>query len=100
LNAIDTYGKVTADTEGMSPEKIEEEKKAYMDSLLLDALKLRSHYAVAGEIAATYVEVSRKHIIKGINEVDSLGIMGNEENSREETERKTKAITDYARKAQ
>ena len=100
LSAVETGRSMAADSDGVDAQTLEDEKKYHMDSLMLDALKLRGHYAVAGEISATYVEVSQKHIIKGVNAIDALSSMSVEGASREDTKKKTVEITNYARKAQ
>jgi hypothetical protein len=65
----------------------------------MDALQLRGHYLVAGELASVYVDVSKKHIMPGLDQIGRLASNG--EGSSQMTARaKAKAIQDYARKAQ
>ena len=66
---------------------------------MVDALKLRGSYLVAGELASVYVDISRKHIMPGVNAVERLGI-GSEENSQATTAQKLNHILKHARKAQ
>ena len=66
----------------------------------MDALQLRGHYLVAGELASVYVDVSRKHIMPGVNEIDGLSVMTGDGNSHKLARAKARAIQDYARKAQ
>ena len=66
----------------------------------MDALQLRGHYLVAGELASVYVDVSHKHIMPGVNEIDRLGVTNGEGSSQMTARAKAKAIQDYARKAQ
>jgi hypothetical protein len=65
----------------------------------MDALQLRGHYLVAGELASVYVDVSRKHIMPGVDQIDRLATNG-EGSSRTVARAKARAIQDYARKAQ
>ena len=66
----------------------------------MDALQLRGHYLVAGELASVYVDVSRKHIMPGVDEIDRLSVVTGDGNSHKLARAKARAIQDYARKAQ
>ena len=50
-----------------------------MQDLLVDALKLRGNYLVAGELASVYVDISKKHIMPGLNTVERLGLRSGED---------------------
>lgn len=78
------------------------QKQRRMEDLLVDSLKLRGYYSVLREIAGTYVEVSRKHIIPGVNQVDRLSLTDEEgaEVSKARIQAKTKQIADFAEDAQ
>ena len=70
-----------------------------MQELLVDALKLRGSYLVAGELASVYVDVSKKHIMPGVNAVERLGLGSGEDSQMSPTQRIDK-ILKSARKAQ
>jgi hypothetical protein len=65
-------------------------------SHLPSALKLRGYYLVAQELAATYVDVSQKYIMPGVNQVDRLSLTEADELSEISIQRKVKAIQDFA----
>lgn len=62
----------------------------------MDALKLKGHYIVAREVSLTYVEVSQKYIMPGVNTVDRLHVTGL---STDPTLSKANEIGHYASKA-
>lgn len=66
---------------------------------MVDALKLRGSYLVAGELASVYVDISKKHIMPGVNAVERLGL-GTDENSNITPAQKSSQILKHARKAQ
>jgi len=66
----------------------------------MDALQLRGHYIVAGELASVYVDVSRKHIMPGVNEIDRLSVMTGDGSSYKLARAKARSIQDYAQNAQ
>lgn len=49
-------------------------KQARMDDMMVASLKLRGYYAVMREMSGTCVEVSRKFIMPGVNQVDQLSL--------------------------
>ena len=61
-----------------------------MDRIFLSALKLRGYYLVAQELAATYVDVSQKYIMPGVNQVDRLSLTEADELSEFNIQRKLK----------
>jgi hypothetical protein len=67
--------------------------------LLLDALNLQAHYMVAREIAATYVEVSKRHILQGVQFIERIGLTQLAEGGNT-AQTKVEQITRYARNAQ
>jgi hypothetical protein len=70
-----------------------------MQELLVDALNLRGNYLVAGELASVYVDISRKHIMPGVNTIERLGLPS-EVTSHMTSAEKAQQIVKYARKAQ
>ena len=70
-----------------------------MQDLLVDALKLRGSYLVAGELASVYVDISKKHIMPGVNAVERLGLGSGEDSQMSPTQRISQ-ILKSARKAQ
>ncbi|KAL9632902.1 MAG: hypothetical protein Q9164_005020 [Protoblastenia rupestris] len=64
-----------------------------------DAHKVRSSYIVAGEFAATYLQISEKHILPGVAQVNRLMVQITQDN-RMNVADKVKKINGYARKAQ
>ena len=80
----------------MTPEELQPKKKCQMDRIFLSALKLRGYYLVAQELAATYVDVSQKYIMPGVNQVDRLSLTEADELSEISIQRKLKAIQDFA----
>ena len=70
-----------------------------MQDLLVDALKLRGSYLVAGELASVYVDISKKHIMPGVNAVERLGLGSGEDSQMSPTQR-ISLILKSARKAQ
>ena len=65
-----------------------------------DAEKLRRNYSVAGELSATYVQISKKHIMPGVTQVNRLMVAGSSDISGVTVEDKVKQIITYARKPQ
>ena len=74
--------------------------KPQKQSLLLDALNLRGNYLVAGELASVYYDISRKHIMPGVNTIERLGLRSTEDSSQTTSAEKARQILKYARKAQ
>ena len=70
-----------------------------MQDLLVDALKLRGNYLVAGELASVYVDISKKHIMPGLNAVERLGLRSGED-SQMSPNQTIGQILKSARKAQ
>ena len=70
-----------------------------MQELLVDALKLRGSYLVAGELASVYVDISKKHIMPGVNAVERLGIGTGGDSQMSPTQRIDQVLKG-ARKAQ
>ena len=70
-----------------------------MQDLLVDALKLRGNYLVAGELASVYVDISKKHIMPGVSAVERLGLGSGEDSQMSPTQR-INLILKSARKAQ
>lgn len=71
-----------------------------MQDLLVDALKLRGSYLVAGELASVYVDISKKHIMPGVAAVERLGLPGSGEDSQMSPTQRISLILKSARKAQ
>ncbi|KAL8693622.1 MAG: hypothetical protein Q9218_001580 [Villophora microphyllina] len=65
-----------------------------------DAFALRASYAVAGELSGTYVQISKKHILPGVTQVNRLMLTISRDNSGATLADKVKQINMYARKAQ
>lgn len=70
-----------------------------IQDLLVDSLKLRGSYLVAGELASVYVDISKKHIMPGVSAVERLGL-STDKNSDMTPAQKSSQILLHARKAQ
>ncbi len=75
-------------------------KQARMDDMMVASLKLRGYYAVMREISGTYVEVSRKFIMPGVNQVDQLSLTDSSSVSQRQISAKIKQISEFAEMSQ
>ncbi|KAI1636452.1 hypothetical protein F4809DRAFT_609608 [Biscogniauxia mediterranea] len=75
----------------------EKVKKKKLEDLKLKALELKGYYLVVKVMADTYVEVSAKHIIPGVKEVDKLSLLGAKNLSKKERAAK---ITEVGKRAE
>lgn len=62
-------------------------------SLLVDALNLKGNYLVAGEMASVYVDISRKHILPGVNTVERLGLNSDQISAATSTKRANQILS-------
>ncbi|KAI4256826.1 MAG: hypothetical protein LQ352_001906 [Teloschistes flavicans] len=81
-------------------EELEERRTYYLEEIRHDAFTLRASYAVAGELSGTYVQISKKHILPGVTQVNRLMLTISRDNSGTTVAEKVKQINAYARKAQ
>ncbi|KAL8779421.1 MAG: hypothetical protein Q9194_001470 [Teloschistes cf. exilis] len=81
-------------------EEVEIRRAYYLEEIRHDAFTLRASYAVAGELSGTYVQISKKHILPGVTQVNRLMLTISQDNSGTSLAEKVKQINTYARKAQ
>ncbi|KAL9589736.1 MAG: hypothetical protein Q9203_001449 [Teloschistes exilis] len=81
-------------------EELETRRAYYLEEIRHDAFTLRASYAVAGELSGTYVQISKKHILPGVTQVNRLMLTISQDNSGTSLTEKVKQINTYARKAQ
>ncbi|RYP21036.1 hypothetical protein DL765_002443 [Monosporascus sp. GIB2] len=74
-------------------------KKKKLQDLTFKALELKGYYLVAQAMANTYVEVSKKHIIPGVNQVERLSLPDAKSLSKEERAAKIEEVGNFAKTA-
>ncbi|KAL9591785.1 MAG: hypothetical protein Q9179_007373 [Wetmoreana sp. 5 TL-2023] len=65
-----------------------------------DAFSLQASYAIVSELSSTYVLISKKHVLPGVQEVNRLMLRTSQDQSISTVEEKVKQINVFARRAQ